>query len=170
FNVEKANQPVNTGGNLNYWNGAAKSIDFTGSYAVNVYNDTADSRIDGTDYGFEWSDITQNGTLYLKTFFYTPTDSTYTLVADSGSFWTPDEEFNDNVPLRGIKGMSYNSQANNSKVETLQDIFDFVQNGDICVSNDGQTTSFWWNEYVLANTIGMNDSQYNKEVALAGSS
>ena len=161
---------MNTGGNLNYWTGAARSIDFSGSYAVEIYNETADSRIDGTDYGFEWSDISQNGTLYLKTFFYTPTDSVYALVAENGTFWSPDEEFDSTIQLRGIKGMSYNSQANNSKVETMQDVFDFVSNGDICVSNDGQTTSFWWNENVLANTIGMIDSQYNKEILLAGSS
>jgi len=174
FNVENTKKAVSTGGNLSYWTGAAKSKDFYGSNAVEVYSNSPDyrlSKLGENVYGFEFNDATRAGNMYLKSVFFVPHDETrYGLMSkDTGtSFWTTSNEFNSTAELLGISGMKYNSLQNNSYMKSLQDLFDAVREGKVCVSSDGASTSFWWNPAVIENTTGSTNSLANKELELVG--
>ncbi len=166
FNLEKSYSPVITGGNLSYWTGAARSKDFFGGNASEVYNNTPDSLIDD-DYGFSWDNATENGTLYLKSVFYSPVKDYYVLRTENGSFWTPNSNFSSQAELLGISGMKFNQDGD--YFETLEDLFTMVTNQDVCISNDGTTMSFWWNPKVIENTRGSQSSLAEKELSLVGS-
>ncbi|MFA5763578.1 MAG: carboxypeptidase-like regulatory domain-containing protein [archaeon] len=165
FDVEKNYSSLTTGGNLSYWTGAARSRDFFGASAQEVFSNTPDSFIDDA-YGFRWVDATDNGTIYLKTVFFTPTNSTYMLKTTNGAFWTPNNDFTTQVELTGIGGMTNNQDGDS--FNTLQDLFDMVRNQDVCVSSDGSTTSFWWNPKIIANTSGSQGNLANQELTIAG--
>jgi hypothetical protein len=165
FDVEKNYSSLTTGGNLSYWTGAARSRDFFGSSAQEVFQNSPDSLIDDA-YGFRWVDATNNGTIYLKTVFFTPTNSTYVLKTTNGAFWTPNNDFSTQVELSGIGGMMNNQDGDS--FTTLEDLFDMVRNQDVCISNDGATTSFWWNPKIIANTSGPHGNLANQELTLAG--
>jgi hypothetical protein len=169
YDVEQEYTPINVGGNLNYWTGAAKSKDFFGMNATEIYYNSPDYLLDTEDYGFDWEDATSNNPLYLKTIFYTPVDKSHVLISNNSgtSFWSPNEEFAQLVELDGIAGMNNNSGG--SYFETLDDLYSMVESGDVCISNDGSTMSFWWNPYVLENTSGTEDSLAEKEINLVGS-
>ena len=167
YHIERDFASVNTGGNLSYWTGAARSRDFYGANAIEQYNNSPDYLLETGNYGFEWEDITDTESLYLKTTFYTPVNGSYALVGEtSTSFWTPNNSFSTINELDGISGMPSNSSGNH--FETLDDLFAMVENGSVCVSNDGSTMSFWWNPYVLENTAGGEGSLAEKELELVG--
>ena len=167
YHVERDFANVLTGGNLSYWTGAARSKDFYGANAIEMYRNSPDYLLETGDYGFEWEDITNNDTLYLKTTFFTPVTGAYAIIGESDtSFWTPNNNFTQINSLDGISGMANNSSGNH--FETLEDLFSMVENGDVCVSNDGSTMSFWWNPHVLENTAGLQNSLAEKELELVG--
>jgi hypothetical protein len=174
FSVENTKKALLAGGNLSYWTGAAKSKDFYGSNAVEVYNNSPDyrlSKLGENVYGFEFNDITNAGNMYLKSIFFVPHDeSRYTINSKNTgtSFWTTSNEFSANAELLGIPGMKYNSLQNNSYIKSIQDLFDAVEEGKVCVSSDGSSTSFWWNPAVIENTTGSTNSLTNKELELVG--
>jgi len=173
--MENAKKAVSTGGNLGYWTGAAKSKDFYGTNAIDVYNDSPDyrlSKLGDNVYGFEFNDASRQGSMYLKSLFFVPADaSAYMLTSKdtkSTALWTPNSEFAPSVQMNGITGMKYNDLQANSYVKSLEDLFNAVLEGKVCVSNDGSTTSFWWNPYVIENTKGSITSMSEKETQLIG--
>jgi hypothetical protein len=174
YSVENTRKAISTGGNIGYWTGASKSKDFYGGNAVELFTDSPDYRLNNLGenvYGFKFEDTTRNGTMYLKSFFFVPEDGTrYQLVSkdDDTIFWTTSSDFSNVVELLGIPGMEYNSLQNNSSLSSLQDLFTAVENMDICVSNDGSNTTFWWNPAVIENTTGSTTSLANKELELIG--
>jgi hypothetical protein len=163
-----------TGGNMAYWTGAAKSKDFYNSNAVETYSDSPDNhltKIGDNIYGFEFDDVTRKGTMYLKSYFFVPSGSdTYRLtVEDSNTlFWTPNTVFSSSIELSGIDGMVYNSKRDDSYISSIQDLFDAVKEQKVCVSNDGSTSTFWWNPKTIQNTTGVSDSLATKETSLIG--
>ena len=64
--------------------------------------------------------------------------------------------------------MTYNDISSNSRIESLQNLFDAVKEGKVCVSNDGSSTSFWWNPAIAENVSGANPSMAEKELELLG--
>lgn len=169
--INEEARPLNTGGNLSYWTGAARSKDFFGSSAIDIYNESPDYKLEsGDEYGFTWVDATDNGNLYLKTTIFTPTNKSYLIEGkESGTtFWTPNTDFVPMQQLVGINGMRGNSQLNNSSFDNLQQLFDMVSEGDVCISNDGSSMTFWWNPRVLETTPGSINSLANQEIGLIG--
>lgn len=170
-NILENQQKKDTGGNFTYWTGAAKSKDFYGTNAVDVYNNTADTKLDNLDaYGFSWSDATQSGNLYLKTIIYVPTDKDYILQTEDNTttLWSPNDQFSHSQQIIGIKGMEKNDKLNNSSFTTLQDLFDLVKEQKVCVSNDGANMLFWWNTKTLTTTEGTQSSLESYETTLIG--
>ncbi|VVB75550.1 Uncharacterised protein [uncultured archaeon] len=167
---------VSTGGNMSYWTGAAKSKDFFGGNAVETYTDSPDNRlykVGDNYYGFEFKDLTRKGTMYLKSVFFTPVDSSlYNIVSkvDGTSFWTPSTEFGVSARLGGIPGMQFNSKTEDSYIRSLQNLFTAVENEEVCLSSDGTDTIFWWNPKTIAKTVGTSYSLDTKEIALVGTS
>ncbi|HNV01346.1 MAG TPA: hypothetical protein PKK60_02885, partial [archaeon] len=170
FKVLKDEQEVNVGGNFSYWTGAAKSKDFYGSAAIDVYEDSPDYELEQGGYGFEWIDASFNGNLYLKTIIYTPTGESYVIESDDSTtkFWTPNGEFTDSQELIGISGMNNNNQLNLSTFESLQDLLDLVKEKKVCISNDGSNMTFWWNQKTISTTAGTQSSLEDYELSLIG--
>ncbi|MFA5361322.1 MAG: hypothetical protein WC290_02635, partial [archaeon] len=174
YSIETEKKALITGGNLSYWTGAAKTRNFYGGNAIDSYQESPDYRMNKLGdnvYGFEFKDISNNGTMLLKTLYFTPVENNlYMLKSEenSATFWTPNNEFSPNVQLNGINGMTYNDMSSNSRIESLQNLFEAVKEGKICVSNDGSSTSFWWNPALIENISGANPSLAEKELELIG--
>ena len=148
---------------MTYWTGAAKSKTFYGANAVQVYNDSPDYQLDETSgvsqpnvtYGFKWDDPTNGGTIYLKTVMYTPAGKIYSITGEQGTeFWTPNQEFSAQADLSGIDGMQYNSRLSGGTISNLQQLFDLVKKEKVCVTNNGNSASFWWNPKTIATAVG----------------
>ncbi len=173
LNTEK--KAIITGGNIAYWTGAAKSKNFYGGNAIDSYQDSPDYRISKLGdnvYGFEFNDISRQGTMLIKTLFFVPADSSsYILNAEDNStnFWSANSEFTKTIQLGGISEMTYNDQLGNSKISSIQNLFDAVKEGKVCVSSDGSSTSFWWNPAVIETVSGSTTSMSDKELSLIGS-
>lgn len=178
FSIENSKGAISTGGNIGYWIGAAKSKDFYGSNAVEMYYNSPDyrlSKLGENVYGFEFRDATRVGNMYLKTILFVPKDeSSYTINSnDSGTtIWTAANDFSTSAALQGIPGMKYNNLPNGDAgtINTLAKLFDAVKEGVVCVSNDGSSTSFWWNPAVIERTVGATTSMANEELMLVGTS
>ncbi|MFA5930873.1 MAG: hypothetical protein WC821_01015 [archaeon] len=176
FSIENSKGAISTGGNLSYWIGAAKSKDFYGSNAVEMYYNSPDyrlSKLGENVYGFEFKDATRSGSMYLKSILFVPKDeSSYTINSNNEgtTIWTAANEFSDGSVLQGIPGMKYNDlqSGDAGTINTLDKLFDAVKEGTVCVSNDGSSTSFWWNPAVIERTVGSTTSMANKEVTLVG--
>jgi hypothetical protein len=109
--------------------------------------------------------------MYLKSVLYAPVDGTSYLIdseESNTSIWTPNEDFISTAEINGINGMEYNSGTD--YIRTLDDLFGAVESGVVCVSNDGSSSTYWWNPAVIETTVGGIDSQYNKELSLVGTS
>ncbi|MCX6803864.1 MAG: hypothetical protein NTY48_04825 [Candidatus Diapherotrites archaeon] len=172
FGIENTSRAVATRGNVAYWTGAAKSKDFYGANAVESYYNTPDYRLSKMGegiYGFEFNDASRKGNLYLKSILFTPIDGAAYLFAtkeDNTQVWTPNTPFGTNAELDGIAGMEYNYKS--SSIQSLQELFDAVSQGSVCLTNDGSTTSFWWNPAVLETESGQINSIAKQELALVG--
>ena len=172
FSLENPSKAVITRGNIAYWTGAAKSKDYFGANAVETYNNTPDNRISRLGenvFGFEFKEASRKGNLFLKTIIFIPVErGTYTMKSreENTKIWTPNSDFTETVELAGISGMQFNNKS--SYIASLQDLFEGVKQGKICVSNDGSTTSFWWNPKVIETTPGSVTSQLEKELSLIG--
>ena len=88
----------------------------------------------------------------------------------TATFWSTNSEFAPVIQLGGISGMTYNNQSGNSKLASLQNLFDAVKEGKVCVSSDGSSTSFWWNPAVIETVGGSTTSMSEKESELIGTS
>jgi hypothetical protein len=179
YQLELSGVPQNTGGNMNYWTGAAQSYDFYGAIAADMYYDAADYQLDassgitepGVTYGFSWADITRDSTLYLKTIFYTPVGKKALLKIDNGDsqLWTPNQSFGASVELNGISGMNYNDASRASNITSVQELLDLVESGKVCITNDGSNMKFWWNPRVISVTAGSTgQSLEGSEASLIG--
>ena len=156
------NTPISIGGTLSYWDGAGRCIDFSGSYIWEAFNERPDRaaiKADDvpfweTSHGLDWEKINEDGNVYLKTIFYTPPGQDIVIAArkPSGnvSFFTPDA-LGANVPVNGISGMKYNNYAAGEigMISTIQDVLDMVSKQQICVTNTGTKTKFWWNPQTI---------------------
>jgi hypothetical protein len=179
YQLEVQGIPQNTGGNMNYWTGAAFSYDFYGALAAETFYDTADYQLDdgtgitapGVTYGFNWKDIVYDSSLYLKTIFYTPMNKSSLLKIDNGGskLWTPNQGFGASAQLNGIFGMNYNDATAASSINTVQELLDLVEDGKVCITNDGSSMKFWWNPKVIATTPGSTgQSLEGSEASLIG--
>ena len=179
YQMESAGIPQNTGGNLSYWTGAAQSYDFYGALAADLYYDSADYQLDessgitepGVTYGFSWDDITNDSTLYMKTIMYTPTDKKVILKSDNDEtqIWNPNQTFSTTSELTGISGMPYNDYARADSIRTVQNLLDLVEDGKVCITNDGTSMKFWWNPRIVSITPGSTgESLEGAEVNLIG--
>ena len=50
--------------------------------------------------------------------------------------------------------MTNNNKDSSSNVTELRELFELVENGDICVTDAGAKTAFWWNPKSLYETEG----------------
>ncbi len=171
--------PVEVGGTLTYWSGAGSCLDFSGVPVYEAFDEKPDRAATDKDrlqfwttiYGVDWTNMNYAGDVYLRTIFYTSPDEDSLLQAtqplDQMEFLTPDET-GDSVALNGISTMAYNGS---DTINSIQDVFDLVGAGQLCATNSGNKTTFWWNPQDVYLQQGSQRSIHNlTEELVAGES
>ena len=118
-------------------------------------------------YAVDWDGATKGGDVYLRSIFYTPANGIFSLNAEgeTAQLITPDQPtFAGTQLLSGISAMSYNNAS--SAVQTLQDVFDLVSQGTVCVSDSGAKARFFWNPAALYTQSGNGESISQRTNAL----
>jgi len=70
------------------------------------------------------------------------------------SFSTMDGENGTSVHLGGLAGMPKNSKSNNDTVTELNDVFGLVREGQVCVTDSGDKSVFYWNPLSVYSKAG----------------
>ncbi len=178
FELLDVDQPQEVGSSLSFWTGAGQCLDFTGIPVFEKFSNTPDREGVSGDplavwqyaYALDWKDAERSGDVYLKTYIYTPTNGSFALkgIAPEGlAFLTPDSALASSVELKGISTMNNNSKSARDSVAELQDLFELVEAGDVCVTDTGSETSFWWNPKTLYEMVGSYSSLSEIEEGLA---
>jgi hypothetical protein len=160
YELRGAGTPVETSDNMTFWDGAGQCLDYTGVPVVQAFDFTPDREADQADplenwqfsYAVDWTKADYGGDVYLKSVFYTPADSLFTLKAlkpDGLRFMTANAREQQAVELNGIAGMRHNNVLGHESVDSMEDIFELVKEGEMCVISTGVRTAFWWNPKVL---------------------
>lgn len=113
------------------------------------------SQIQPGTYGIEYPGTqVKRGNVTLKTIFYTPQSNSNSIqmysASDFGRFIGQTIE-GPTVPLNGVAGMQKNNPG--SQIQSLQDIFDLVENMQVCVSSGSSDVKFWWNPTRILKTV-----------------
>ncbi len=131
------------------WTGVGSGCDFSGN---NMFNMVYYDRYSGTEgpqstFVLDWPQVIRTGKVYLRTIFYTPENSIYTLEDRSSQgvnvkFSTTGNNYSSNISLG-----SSSSQGNNLEINSIKKVFDMVSENKICVVNsvDGKTSEFFYN-------------------------
>lgn len=166
FELKKGDSIVPANDYYSLWTGAASSIgSCSGFDGQNLPVKEPDSSAFGAtcsfnqgatesnSRGFLW-DNAQIGKVFLKTIFYTP-DTEYRIrnACNTGtkiiSPLTTSEE--------GFIGLDFGSDE---RILSLKDLFDMVRNEKVCVSEQGDSVDFWWNESYLEEELNKNAQNY----------
>jgi hypothetical protein len=169
YQLQDVLTPVEAGSNLAFWSGAGQCLDFSGVPAFESFDFKPDREATNRDgltnwefaYAIDWQKADYGGDVYLKTVLFTPISGTFKIKALQPSnllFVSPDSPVSSMVELGGISGMQRNNRAALDKANSLQDIFDLVESRQVCVSNSGTRTAFWWNPKAVNETAGSNGS------------
>ncbi|MCH7902874.1 hypothetical protein IIC68_03915, partial [archaeon] len=168
YSVIENDVPIDLGNTFTYWNGAGQCFDFTGVPVTEQFFEKPDRAavpedplLDwATTYAVDWTQAVKTGDVYLRTIIYTdPLKDTVMKVIQGPSdleFLSADESGNV-VGLNGVAGMPYNNFAGGTQgmVNSLQDIFTLVELEQVCVTNTGNNTQFWWNPKVIYDADGV---------------
>ncbi|MCX6799113.1 MAG: hypothetical protein NTW59_03395, partial [Candidatus Diapherotrites archaeon] len=169
FELREAGTPLETGGNLTFWEGMGQCLDFTGVPVYSAFDYKPDREAKQTDslpnwqfaYANDWEKAVYAGDVYLKTVFYTPVGRGFDIRATMPSslvFITPNSVAAQSAALNGIGNMTHNSAAAMDSIRGMSDVLDLVKEGKACVVNSGTKTAFWWNPKSLYETAGTNTS------------
>ena len=149
YTVTNNDAPIETGSTLTYWSGAGACLDPQGVIITETFDDRPDRSATSKDslvdwqraYGVDFGEVSHLGDTYLRTIFYTNSGENFKLKAESPlnkmDFLTPDETGED-VSLNGVAGNAEN-------INSIEDIFDLVENQTVCVVDSGRKASFFWN-------------------------
>ena len=155
--------PVTVGSSLALWDAGANCNDFTGTTLTQAFNAKPDriaNQLDNitdyaTSYAMDWPYVSYAGATYLRTIFYTPAKESENLKAiypeSALEFLTPDAQ-GSSISLNGISSLHRNNI--DSAVGTIEDIFNLVKEGKVCVTNTGVRTRFWWNPKTIYEQVG----------------
>jgi len=158
YSLLEEDVPADVGNTLNYWSGAGNCYDFSNELVTEAFNETPDRASTEKDslldwqnlYALDWSNINEKGEVYLRTIIYTDPLRNSTIVAKNGpsgfSFISSDSH-GEKINLKGVSGMPYNNNADGSlgTIDSIRDVFKLVKSSDVCITNSGTTTKFWWN-------------------------
>lgn len=167
YSVIENDVPIDLGNTFTYWNGAGQCFDFTGIPVTEKFFEKPDRAATPEDnlldwdttYAVDWTQAVKTGDVYLRTIVYTdPLKDTVMKVIQGPSdleFLSADESGNI-VGLNGVAGMPFNNFAGGTQgmVNSLQDIYSLVEQEQVCITNTGSKTQFWWNPQVIYDADG----------------
>ena len=167
--IDSENNPMYGSPNLTRWTGIisdsdlnfnlsdGSNMDYSGIPLTQAFYNTSDVATTpgevSSAYKLSWPSVLYNGTIYLRTIFYTPYSThgnTYTLQNKNSS---GDPKVSFTIP--------HNGNANNNTwvsitvgdgqlgipIDSIKEVFNKIDQNQICVTNsdDGTTSEFWWN-------------------------
>lgn len=158
YQLSENGTPVDTGSALTYWEGAGNCYDYTSVPVYEKFNFTPDRAASNTDklsawqysYAIDWPFARVSGNEYLRTIFYTPARGNYSINSESDTlkfFTTNTASASNTQALDGINTLPYNNAS--TVMDSMQDVFDLVASGKICVSDSGSKARFFWNPETL---------------------
>jgi len=167
YKVLENEVPLDIGNSLSYWDGTGACFDFTGVPVTEAFYQKPDRAATDNDrvldwkniYGIDWANATKKGDVYLRTIMYSTPEKNYYLQKHQApgklEFITADQS-GDSVGLNGVSGMPFNNFASGSvgRINSMEDVFNMVNEGTICVTNTGNSTKFWWNPQAVYNYPG----------------
>ncbi|MEM4390817.1 MAG: carboxypeptidase-like regulatory domain-containing protein [Candidatus Diapherotrites archaeon] len=141
---------------LTYWEGLGNCLDFSGLPINETFYYKQDRQGKESDkitdyenvYAIDWEKVNKVGNVYLRTILYTdPKKETIIKAIGEKSVFITLQEESRQVNLDGIKGMKNNSRilGENGVINSLEDIFTMVEKGEVCVTNTGKNSKFFWN-------------------------
>ncbi len=156
YSILEGENPTNVGASLSYWDGAGTCLDFTGAPVTEAFYQKPDRTLSQTQeelknyYGQDWPMAIKTGDVYLRTIMYTDPQRNYLLknrAGQAGATLLTADNSGEAVPLKGIGGMPYNNSGSGTlaAVSSMQDVFDLASEGQICVTNNGNSSKFFWN-------------------------
>ncbi len=174
YEIKESQTPVEAGTSLSFWTGAGQCLDFSGQPVYEAFRFKPDRSATQNDplsdwlfaYATDWDSAIFEGDVYLKAVFYSPITGNFNLksLQPSGlQFISPDSLESNSVDLHGIAGMQHNSGSAQDIVSEVQEIFDLVEGQNVCVTDTGSKTSFWWNPKALNDAVGSKTSISNFE-------
>src|SRR3989344_6010166 len=167
YSLSVNESPLDVGSTLTYWEGAGACLDPSGTIITESFDGLADRSAVSADpvlnwqssYAVDFGPVNYTGNAYLRTIFYTSPQEQVSIgseyPAEKMEFLTADER-GKKVPLAGVGGMIYNNSAGGSlgSVNSIKDIFDLVENGQVCVVDSGREASFFWNPKAIYEAQG----------------
>lgn len=173
---------VDTGPSLASWSGAGSCLDFEGSWIIDSFYNREDRAAEKNEttnwlyaYAADMGYANETGDVYLRSIFYTPANDNTALKAEGPSeqgryvkFITPDSAESTSVALNGVAGMEFNSRsaATDRYIKSVQDVFDLVKEGKVCVSPTSTTANFWWSPKAIYEASGSVGSIHDRTEAL----
>ncbi len=166
YQIAENGSPVDTGNTLTFWEGAGMCYDFTSVPVYEKFNFEPDRAAGSTDqlanwqsaYGIDWPFARAGGDEYLRTIFYTPAQGSYSIISstDTTRFFTTNVKTpSTSQTLDGISTLTYNNAS--TVIDSMQDVFDLVSGGKICVADSGNKARFYWNPETLYKQPGLNN-------------
>lgn len=157
----------NTGPKMSDWDGIGGGcLTYSDSLALEEFWQTADTHglnakctpIAGdqkvSSYGFEFCNPVNYGNLWLKSVLYTPQNKPGIMELihedDSAEIMTVSGRGNQ-IALEGVVGMPSNNTGDN--ISNIDEIFDLVEEGYVCVSGTDTKAEFWWNPKPLYDLV-----------------
>ncbi|MEK6902454.1 MAG: hypothetical protein AABX02_02600, partial [archaeon] len=158
YHADAGNVPQDTGDTFTFWEGAGNCYDYSGVPIYEKFNFAPDRAATQEDkltnwpylYAVDWEKSLANGDAYLRTIVYTPPHTPYTLQVEGGGaklFTSNNKNPSSVQALDGISTLTYDNAS--SAIDSIQDVFDLVSEGKICVSDSGVNARFFWNPETL---------------------
>ncbi len=182
YGVTSNSVPIEAGETLTYWGGAGNCLNFSGVPVYEAFDYAPDRAANEGDllnwensYGVDWDNSIYTGDVYLRTIIYGNQNDDLAIHAEKPlgdlSFLTPDQT-GEGVSLNGISTMPYNrlGSGENDLVNSIEDIFNLVEEGNICVTSTGNKAEFWWNPKAIYEYMGNERSIHDETVGLVSDS
>jgi hypothetical protein len=164
-----------------FWTGAGACRDFDGKGIEAQWQQTPDRRGRASDhvanaadfYGLEWQKAASDQSVYLKTVAFVAPNHALDLHGETPnvSFITVDATPSASARLSGIRPMAFNRSGTTASdsVTALDDLFELVKGQQVCVTNTGVRSTFWWNPDALYATLGATGKSIEQiETTLSG--
>ncbi len=148
FEILENNTPADTGNQTGNWQRTDACAN----------NPLADIRIDllkknrpMTAYALNPHPLTKTRARFHQ-FYYTPVDKTYGIkgITSTTLLATPHQPFATTAPLSGVPGIAYNDTTTGTRLDTIENALQLVENGHACIYDDGRQLTLWWNQQALA--------------------
>ncbi|MFH1588700.1 MAG: hypothetical protein ABIA76_05170, partial [Candidatus Diapherotrites archaeon] len=159
FKLIEGSTTITNAPNLSFWTGAGKCLDFSGLSVREKFLYSKDRKATQSDerntsnwsssYALDWDAINYGGKEFIYSILYTSPDNTYSFAVEDAQVKSSGSGYGNTVSISGSSG-----------IDSVEEIFELIEQEKVCVSQSGGTASYWWNpNYVLGQSGLWNEIQ-----------